>query len=503
MGVLRRIRTLTGPMLVLCLFAIIAANLGLSSFQATKTLSSSGLIPGGTYTYFVFKDGIYTVMQDYRTGTEITRSIDATYVINRALNDAANGGGGSILLRNGNYSTNNNILMRSNTALILEAGTIIEATYTAQEVGSLTGEGIIQFLGTGTSARVVNAHIASESGRATIKGKSDSAWEVGIEFRYADRCSAKGLEINNIGGDGVYLRFADQNVLEDLYVHGYGKYCLVGDMAKGVMLHGGNSGNKLINLHVDGENLANASGRGNVAFCMQFNGGWGDVRNNEVNGGIYERSGNSHSIYWCSDNNGVVEGNTAVGGISRGSKNSAYGCGFKLNPARYSYVNWTVYDCSHGIDLGNGGRGGNVGNVIYATITNVTSIGMDFWVQGSTVGQNVEENTVYAYVTGSPFGIYFHNDASAECHIMNNTIHLTTRNIRNNAIQIGDNDLTANNEVKYNDFYVDLEADRYGINWDSSGYGRWNRFIGDWQNVHSDSGNVVIETNYFEGTPTP
>jgi len=505
-NVLRRIRILIGVMLTLCVLSTIAVGQTLSLSQSSR-IKTSGMISGSNlYSYIIFKEGSYTVLQDGGTGAEVTRNTDATSVINEALSLGVSKN--PILATAGNYSVSNNVVMKSNTVLILEAGVTIEATYTAQQVASGTGEGIIQFRGSYTS-HVVNAQLICQDGLATIKGKGDSAWEWGIELIYADGNSVKGIEVRDTGGVGIYVRLANDNVLENLYVHGYGKYCgdpFAGssDTSVGVLLHGGNLRDKLNDLHVDGENLKTPSGRGNSGSPLMFDSGWGEIRYNEVNGGIYERSGFTHAIYWVSDSSYLVESNTATGGLSRACRGSGYSCGFKLNPTRYCRVNWTVDNCSSGIELGNGGLGGNVGNVVYATVTNVVK-GLEMWTQGSTVNRNVEQNEIHINVTNASYaGIFFGGfkatAPSPGCHVMNNTIYATVRQCEKVGIRFGDSSsdsMTADREAKYNTFYVDLQANMYGILWDNTGFGRWNTFIGKWQNYYSQSGNAVIDTCTF------
>jgi len=484
---------------VLFFLVIIVTAQALSSSQGKKTITATGTV--GAYSYVIFKDGNYTVLQDVKTGTEMARSTDAVYVINTALNEAASKGGGSILLKYANYSLSSNVIMKSNTALILEAGVTIEATYTAQSPYWF-GKAIIQFNNNYPSqiSVITNAHIICQNGQATIKGKGDSGQENGILFMYASECSVKNIEVTNTGNMGVYMWTATNNVLENVYVHGYGKYPVAqGVQQIGILLHIGSNYNKLNNVHVDGENGQYAGG------CLMFNGG---VKHNEIHGGIYERSGWTHAIYWCSDAGDTVDGNIAIGGLSRGCRGSSYSCGFKLNPAINSYIDWTVENCTHGVDIGDGGPEGNHGNVVYATITN-TVIGSDLFVQNSA-NANVANNEIHLDIDGATYaaigfiGFSHANDS----YVMNNTIYCKARNLTTDGIRFGDyGDMSAIRESKYNTFYLDIQTTRYGIHWDTSGFGRWNTFYGTWHgntaDLYSESGQAVIDMNTFNPGPFP
>jgi len=492
----------------------------------TTTSTTTTTIGPLSYTYVVYKSGSDTCMRDGTTGTPIACDTSSSYIINRAITDASSIGGGSILVENGDYSLSDNIDMKSNAKVVLQ----LDVTFTVTSWNPTSRQGILDF------RSIINAHFvtetepADESEYPKVMGGGASnecgVWMGGSSSIRTTNCSVGKIAFSNIGGYGIGLKYADHNELNGTYVHGFAKG---GVYKHGTTLRGYTSYNKLINLHIDGEHGTNTE------HPLYF-GGEGPVTYNEVLGGIYENSLVSHAIYWCTEGNATIPGdshygwfvdhNTAIGGISRGCRGSNYACGFKLNSATNSIINWTIIDCSLGVAMGDGNKnsGGNHGNVVRAKIWNCNN-GIEMFVQSSgmhtqnnDVHLDVDVDTVNYPVTGPVGNMAFRftwNTGVVDSHVQYNTIDLKARNYQHGVVFTPYNvPMHETMEGRNNIFNLDVDvANGYAIYWmpGCGEYGRYNTFNGYWHSnlagncssvpnadyVRSSVGCDVVATNTF------
>jgi len=479
---------------LLCL-VFLTTSTGNGQVTGDIQIRSTGLIDFHTSVlYTVSKDGIYTVLSD--SGREIARNTDAITIISQAIT-LANSVKGSVLITDGDYSLSGNIDMKSNVIVYVRLNVTFTVTYTPT-----TTEGILDFRGITNAHFITETEPASESAYPKIIGKGISNNEFGVYMTNgATYCSVGKIAFSNIGGYGICLRNADNNEINGTYVRGFTK--AGGSNHHGLTIRAG-SYNKLIDCHIDGEHEANTN------MALYF-GGEGPVTYNEVIGGIYENSGYSHAIYWCSETGKPVDHNIAYGGISRGCRAQNVCCGFKLNPATNSIIGkrpdgtldpWLIYDCGTGLEMGDGGEGGNKGNLVYVKVINCRK-GSDWWTQRAN--SNVQNNEVHIDVdvdlvnypaTGEVgyLALDFAGWATASnTFVQNNTIYLKTRNCRWGVVFAGwDDPMTETQEARYNTFYLDVEATQYAIYWISGcgGYGRYNTFNGYWKGSAGNCGSV-------------
>jgi hypothetical protein len=478
------------------------------------------------YSYIVSKDGIYTVLSG--SSGEIDRNTDALTIIQEAITDA-NAIKGSILIENGPYSLSSNINMKSNIAIYLQLG----VTLTNTGFSPSSRKGIINFSSVTNVTLEPETEPPSESSYPQVIGGDTTASECGVNLASSTYCTIGKIAISNTGWYGLCIYSSSHNTFDGTYVH---DCALKGSSSSGgghlIAIRSG-SYNKLLNVHADCDKIANTD-------HALYLGGEGAVTYNEIRGGIYENSGFSHATYWCSDD-GDCDRNLCVGTIFRNCLGNAadnHASAFKLNAATNSRVgiDWDgtinpVYfvNCKIGMTMGDGsGRTGNYGNIIYAIIRNCYKCSE--WetqasksVQLNEVHLDIDLDTVNypnTPVSGSPSCTYafdfggFH-DISGSSWIQNNTIYLKVRNCQYGVVFSGwDTSESANQEARYNTFYLDVDnIANWAIYWmsGSNGYGRWNTFYGNWKSaktgncgsipnanyVQTDVGTAVVATNTF------
>lgn len=510
----RKIPTLV--LIVLLCLVFLTTSIGSGQIDGSPRIHSTGIIfvHSADYSYTISKDGIYTVLSD--SGGEITRNTDAITIINQAIT-LANTISGSVLIMDGDYSLTDNIDMRSNIMVYVQLN--VRLTVTTWSPTSI--QGIVDFRG------VTNAHFltetapSDESAYPEVIGRGTSNNEFGVLMTVLSstrttHCSVGKIKFSNIGGYGICLRGADNNEINGAYLYGY---CMAGGgNHHGLTIRAG-SYNKLIDCHVDGL-LRRVEGH------PLFFGAEGAVTYNEVIGGVYENCGDSHAIYWCAETGKPVDHNKAIGGLSRGCRGSSYSCGFKLNPATNSYIDWKIVDCSSGIEMGDGGAGGNHDNVIYAKIINCRRAS-EFWTQRAS--SHVENNEIHMDVDGNDpteqgygtsengrFGFAFSgwDSGGVNSYVQNNIIYLKVRNCKWGVVFTPYNiPQSETQEARYNTFFLDVDVTDYAIYWmsGSGGYGRYNTFNGYWHSilagncgsipnadyVYTEAGTAVVATNTF------
>jgi len=491
---------------LLCL-VFLTTSTGNGQVTGDIQIRSTGLIDFHTsLLYTVSKDGIYTVLSD--SSGEIARNTDAITIINLAIT-LANTISGSVLIMDRDYSLSGSISMKSNVWVYVQLG----VTFTVTAFSYTSRRGIVDFRGVTNAHFVTQSEPANESAYPVVNCLGTSNYECGVLFTsYSTYCSIGKIRFNGAGGYGICIAGADHNICNGTYIYGYAK--AGGGNHQGITIRYG-SYNKLVDCHADGLHYANANN------ALYF-GAEGPVTYNEVIGGIYENSGYSHAIYWCSESGKPVDHNKAIGGISKGCRVNGASCGFKLNPAANSEINWTIIDCNIGLEMGNGGEGGNHGNIINVKIINCRK-GSEWWTQRADT--NVENNEVHIdvdvdlvnYPATGEVGFFAFDfggwQTTTNAFVQNNRIYLKARNCQNGVGFAGwDDPMTETQEARYNTFYLNVEVTEHAICWISGcgGYGRYNTFNGYWKGsagncgsvpnadyVYTEVGTAVVATNTF------
>lgn len=497
---------------------------------------NSAIVPPANYSYTISKDGSYTVLSN--SGGEISRNLDAVTEINSGIL-LASGISGSVLISAGSYSLTASIDMKSHATVYVQQGVIFTVTTWSYS----SKRGIVDFRGITYASFITETEIGGaiptpedEALYPQIIGLGTNDYEYGAYFSSGSTyCTLGQFKFVDVGGYGVQIYGASHNTLDRTYIYGF---CHHGGAShQGIDLRNANY-NTINQCHVDGKNWI-VSGDNGAQHCLYFGGDQGDVAYNTVIGGLYENSGISHAIYWCSDT-GNVHHNTAYGGISKNCHGThPYACGFKCNPANTNRIGirpdgtidpWTVIACWTGLEMGDGGNGGNHDNLVYIKIINCDKASE--WFTQAT-GQQVQNNEVHMDIDGNNpnydkvpssggkysgrWALCFEQGAAqANSLVQHNIIYLKVRNVYTAGVVIigWNGNLRQEQQPIYNTIYCDIEVTQHPIYWaqDSAG-GTYNTFylqhivgltgncptIPNAQYVYTDSQSFIpnIATNTF------
>lgn len=383
------------------LLLLIPSALGVNVNEAL--IPSHGIIDFGIDTCVrQFENGTYYVETISDGVTEIVyANADADSTINYAIGLSV---GGTVFVVNigSDYEINNPIRMKTGVTLLFDNN--VRITQTAQG-------NTITFSGS-SSNRVTHAHVDS-LGRATLYGGS-------VFMNYANNCSIRNVEITNTPSTLIELRYADYNILENIYGH---KYSVSGSSSHGILINGATR-NKILNCTVDAEKQATSRS------ALMIWGGYSDTSHNEVIGGEFKNSATDNGIYVCSGEDYSADYTTIIG--VRVSGNQADGhSGIKIRPSSYNIVTDFISENNHnGMEMGTYMSSGDhylpnsTGNIIKGVLRNNDMVGLVLYTDGD--GYSVSGNSFQIIVENNGnHGIWMTDGGNSNTDIAFNNISVT------------------------------------------------------------------------------
>jgi len=405
-----------------------------------------------------------------RSGNLICDGVNDHVEIQQAIDRLNGEGGGTIFIKycGSNYQVNDFIEMKSNVAIYLDNNVTIQQNRPGVG-GDWNHNGTFNFQGS-LGSEVENAHVICLE-RARVYGVAEP-YESGVMFEYANFCSVVGLEILNVGQYGMRIIHTEDSYFERIYIHQWG---LSDGSDVGLALWGGTHRNDFVNLHVDGEDHADAG------TCCSIT-TWGEpfdhTEHNVFLGGVFERSGWSHGIYIHDNfaNDVHVRYNTFNGIICRGNTGPASNSsGFKFNPGSHNIIEGAVLEGNNiGLEVNAQVIGGITrlnkisatinDNDVYGiimgaqdedTITELnditatiegpgnTSRGLIFYPQGTN--SVIRKNRFNIEIRDCNYGIVFGASVAADKLPINNEIYCIIKDSITNGVFFNDGALSVNN----------------------------------------------------------